>query len=132
MSVLGLGDRAVVKVLECTQMSSAEQRVVVGETLTVAGAVKPLGFTRLAPSVNPIALTLVDGANVGDIVEILHDGGGNLGVLTPAHLHSSTSISFQGGGYCKLMWAGTEWYIIGRVGAGVAAGNAVAGYPVIA
>ena len=138
MSVTGLGAIAKCGTLTATNLDYKTLSVGIPADITAPGDLTPSGalptsgFHILAPSANPTAFTVPDGKRKGDIVEFLHRTGGNVANITPSDLHGGiTAIAMTGGGYVRLCWSGTQWYIIGRCGDGAAAGNAVLNYPVL-
>jgi len=132
MSAISLGDTAVVGRLEAATLDFKNTRRKIPVDITAPGALPTLGFHVLDPAANPTAFTVPDGKNRGDVVEFLHKTGGNVANITPSDIHGAiTAVALTGGAYCKLIWTGSQWYIIARCGDGAAAGNAVLNYPVL-
>ena len=132
MSVVGLGERAVVGELNADALKASAVNVSPSEEYSVTGTTKAVGFHFLAPS-GAIALALPDGAVKGDVVEFLHSGGPSVATITPSTFHgASVTCALTGGGYVKLVWGGTEWYLVTRQSSSASASNVVAGLSVIA
>ena len=133
MSITGLGAIAKCGRLDATTIEFTNQSLhLAAADIAAAGALPNKGFHFLAPSANPTAFTVPDGARKGDIVEFLHRSGGNVANITPSDLHGAiNAIALTGGAYVKLIWSGTQWFLIGRCGDGAALGTAVASYPVL-
>ena len=134
MSISSLGEIAKCKTLIAGTVSvDAITRVVPVPDITTAGSLPIRGFHVIDPPANPTAYTLAAGAARGDTVEFLGFSGANEAVITPSNLHGvNTTVGITGGGYAKFIWTGTQWYIIGRCGAGAALPTAVANYPTLA
>ena len=136
MSVAGLGKKAKCGELIADKLQRAELRVAIAPDPITANPSLGLplaGFHLLAPAVNPTALVLPAGVEKGQVVEFLHLGGANAGVITPSALHgAAVSVSLAGGAYVKLIWNGSEWFLIGRESSAVAATGVVAGLPIVA
>ena len=128
-----LGSYATCGTLSCDTLKNKNITRAIPDTIVSAGVLPALGFHILDPSVNPSNFTVPDGSTKGDVVEFLHRTGGLTAVITPSDIHGGiTTITMVGGGYIKLIWTGTQWYIIGRCGDGAALGDAVLNYPVLA
>ena len=129
MSAVGLGASAHVGELIASQLSTTVTRDLFKPVQAAAGAIPSSGTYFLNPVANPTAFTLADGVAEGDRVLIIHRGGANLGVITPATLaSSSTTISMLGGQSIELIWGGDTygWYVTGRAAVAAQATNAVA------
>jgi hypothetical protein len=69
------------------------------------------------------ALTLADGAQgqIKTIIYVAEAAGGDTGVLTPTNLGSATTITFNAvGDSVILQFAGSDWWVVGLLGAVVA------------
>jgi hypothetical protein len=133
MSISGLGQIAKCGTLDATTLEFTNQSLhIPAADITAPGALPTKGFHILAPATNPTLFTIPAGTRKGDIVEFLHRSGAFVASITPVVLHgAATVVAISGGGYAKFIWSGTEWYIIGRCGDGVASAAAVANYPVL-
>lgn len=132
MSVTGLGQIAKCGTLDATTIEYTNQSLHLTPVITAAGALPTKGFHILQPGANPTAFTVPDGTRAGDVVEFLHRTGSNVGNITPSDIHGAiTAIAMTGGCYVKLIWTGSQWYIINRCGDGAAAATAVANYPAL-
>jgi len=133
MSVVGLGDRAVVGELDADEVQYARERLTFGDKSETAGALAVVGVQFIKPPANPTAYTLGDGVDVGDVVHFIHEGGGNVANISAPKLHgAAVSAALGGGASLRCVWSGTEWYVIGRDSSAVAAGGVVAGLPDLA
>ena len=122
------GKNLIVKNLKTDSVS----RVVPVPNITVAGALPKLGFHIIDPPANPTAYSLAAGTTRGDTVEFLGFSGANVAEITPSSLHGAVNtVGIFGGGYAKFIWTGSQWYLIGRCGNGVAIATAVANYPTL-
>jgi|TARA_R110002153_G_scaffold120803_3_gene266076 hypothetical protein len=133
MSAVSLGDSGVVGELIATTVATRHARDLFGAEQAGAGGIPTKGTFFIAPSANPTAYTLADGANEGDRVLIIHKGGANVGAITPAHLHGpAVSISMTGGQSVECVWSGATgvgtgqgWFVITRASCAVQASGVV-------
>ena len=138
MSASALGDTAVCGRLVCSTLENKAVNRQFGTTISAAGALPINGIHFVAPAANPTAFTLADGNNVGDVVELIHAGGGNVANIAAPSLHGAAiSISMTGGMSVKCVWGGPVgglaggWYLTGRESTSAAA-SAVVALPTIA
>lgn len=84
-----------------------------------AGAISVNKYITLYTSTGDAqALTLADGTKAGQMKRIVHLVDGGSGVLTPANASGFTTITFTNvNESAELMWNGSDWVIIGLVGA---------------
>jgi hypothetical protein len=133
MSVVGLGDRAVVGELIADRVSSAG--VVFSSGLDNTDTVAPTtGFHPINSVAAGVNLSLPDG-KTGDVVEFVHTASGNPIVITPVNLRGpalTITFSATAGGYCKLVFISSAWYILARSSDAVANATAVANLPAVA
>lgn len=133
MSASALGDTAVVGKLIATEIESSG--VALGRQYDNTDTVlATTGFHKISSSGGAVALSLPDAARSGDIVELLHVAGGNVAVITPVNLRgTAVSLNFTvtAGGYAKLIFISTTWYILARSSDAVAAAAAVANLPAV-
>ena len=136
MSAVGLGESAVCGRLQANTVATKKERVLLGADITAAGAVPTSGFYFIVPPANPTAYSLPVGVEAGDVLTIIHKSGSNVANITASPttiIHGSvTTIAMTGGAHLKLVWGGTEWYVIGRDGTSAATATAVAGCPALA
>tara|TARA_R110001606_G_scaffold337131_2_gene485111 strand:- start:3647 stop:4081 length:435 start_codon:yes stop_codon:yes gene_type:complete len=144
MSVVGLGDRAVVGELTADHLSipfvSTGNKVANITFADTGDALKPQGLYLVDTTAGNIAMTLAAGAKQGDVVEIiLTHSGGNAFALAVAKLHGAAkTITFgpTSGQYVKLAYisegATVGWVVLARSSSSDAGVVAVAGMPVIA
>jgi len=102
----------------------------------------PKGLYVVNTSGGNTGMTLPDGVNQGDSIEIIfYHAGGNAFTLTVANLHGAVNKTITcgpavSGQYYKLVWMsnaiGTGWVMTARESLADAADNAVVGLPVIA
>ena len=134
MSASALGDTAVVGKLIADELESSG--VTIGRQYDSTDTVlATTGFHKIASDGGAVALSLPDATRSGDIVELLHVAGGNTVVVTPVNLRgAAVSLNFTStaGGYAKLIFISTTWYILARSSDAVAAATAVANLPAVA
>ena len=84
---------------------------------------------------SPVAfsMTLPVGEFDGDTLEFLHIAGGNTATFTGNLRSPATQFQFSAtaGGYVKLIWHSSVWFIVARSSDSLAGGTAVANLPVI-
>tara|TARA_R110001606_G_scaffold337131_2_gene485110 strand:- start:3210 stop:3611 length:402 start_codon:yes stop_codon:yes gene_type:complete len=133
MSVVGLGDRAVVGELIASRVQS--DGIVVSTQLDNTDTTAPTtGFHKISSSAGAVGLSLPDGKD-GDVVEFVHVAGGNTIAITPVNFRGpAVKIDFTtvAGGYVKLVFISTTWYLLIRNSDAVAGAAAVANLPAIA
>ena len=81
------------------------------QALSGAGAVNITTYYTAVTNTGANALTLVDGAQVGQLkkIQMIVDPGSD-STLTPSNLSGGSTIVFADvGDYCVLMWDGTNW-----------------------
>jgi len=133
MSSSALGDTAVCGRLVCSTLENKNQRIDFAPEISAAGAIPTSGAHFLSPPANPTAYTLGAGVNGGDVLKLIHRGGGNQANIAVPTLHgASTAITLTGGSNVELVWsAAGEWYLTGRNSSSAATGAVVAGLPII-
>ena len=134
MSVVGLGDKAKVGVLDANEVSASKEQIKFRSQISAAGALPVTGAFFVAPPANPTAYTLGEGVNSGDVIKIIHRGGGNVANIAVPTLHGgANSISMPDGSSVELVWSALgEWYMTGRDSNAAATGAVVAGLPTVA
>jgi len=144
MSVVGLGDKAVVGELSADNLSipfvSTGNKVGNITFADSGNALAPQGLYLVDTTGGNTNMTLADGARQGDVVEIiLTHSGGNAFALAVAKLHGAPkTITFgpTSGTYVKLAYVAegstVGWVVLARESSSDAAVATVAGMPVIA
>lgn len=87
----------------------------VQQALSGAGAINVTTAFTAWTTTGADAGTLADGAQIGQIKEIMLTVDGGDGTLTPSNLQDGTTITFSAiGDFVRLIWTGTEWAVIAR------------------
>ena len=131
-----LGPSAACGDLTTDKVERKSEKVLFGAAvLTNTDTIAPTtGFHKINSIAANVNLSLPDGKD-GDIVEFIHVASGNPIVITPVNLRgSSTTIAFTAtaGGYVKLVFISTAWYILARSSDATASASAVANLPAVA
>ncbi len=133
MSVVGLGDKALVGELDADEVRHEVESIKYKDQITTAGVLPNKGVFFVAPPANPTAYSIPDGTRSGDVLKVIHRSGGNVANISVPSLHGGgNSIAMTGGASFELVWSiNGDWYMTGRDNGIVAAGGVVAALPAI-
>lgn len=135
MSVLALGDEAVTKKLVSDEMvvksMTTPATITYRDTDSGSDTIKK-GLVLLRTAAGAITMTIPDGDEQGDVLEILHIEAGNTATFTGSFRSPATQIQFPAvaSNYIKMIWVGA-WYVVERSSTAAAGATAVANLPVI-
>ena len=139
MSVVGLGDNAIVGSINADNVASSsytrEIRFQYNNT-NDGQTTAPKGLMTFATNNGSLTMTLPTPGQTGDVIECMYVAGGNPLILDGTGLLFGTANEIQfgttSGQYVKLVAYANKWFVAGRDSAVPATANSVAGLPVLA
>jgi hypothetical protein len=139
MSVVGLGDSAVVGTINADNVASSSytRQIRFQYNNTNDGqTTAQRGLMTFATNAGALTMSLPTPSQTGDVIEILYVAGGNALTIEATGLLYGTANQIQfgttSGQYVKLVAYLTKWFIAGRDSSVPATANSVAGLPVLA